>query len=83
MIDRLIVRMTPLLSMFDSVHLGQSAKVYIKGVADVLRRTPRQGLVMSRDHIETVTLIGINPAAEMKRTAIRKKIIAGRFPRNN
>ena len=57
--------------------------LYIKGVADVLRRTPRQGLMMSRDHIETVTLIGIDPAAELKRTAIRKKITAGRFPRNN
>ena len=57
--------------------------LYIKGVADVLRRTPRHGLMMSGDHIETVTLIEIDPAAELKRTAIRKKITAGRFPRNN
>jgi ABC-type lipoprotein release transport system permease subunit len=57
--------------------------LYIKGVADVLRRTPRHGLVMFGEHIETVSLIEIDPAAELKRTAIRKKITAGRFPRNN
>ena len=57
--------------------------LYIKGVADVLRRTPSHGLMMSRDRFETITLIGIEPAAELKRTAIRKKITAGRFPRND
>jgi ABC-type lipoprotein release transport system permease subunit len=57
--------------------------LYIKGVADVLRRTRSHGLMMSRDQVETVTLIGIDPAAELKRTAIRKKITAGRFPRND
>lgn len=55
----------------------------IKGVADVLRRTPCHGLMMSRGQYETITLIGIDTAAELKRTAIWKKITAGRFPRNN
>jgi ABC-type lipoprotein release transport system permease subunit len=61
----------------------KTESLYIKGVADVLRRTPRHGLVMSRGHVETVTLIGIDPAAELKRTAIRKKITAGRYPSNS
>ena len=55
----------------------------IKGVADILVRTPSHGLLTSRDLFETATLIGIDPAAESRRTAIHKKITAGRFPRNN
>lgn len=57
--------------------------LYIKGVADVLRRTPSHGLMTSRDRFETITLLGLDPAAELKRTAIQKKITAGRFPRND
>ena len=57
--------------------------LYIKGVADVLRRTPAHGLLISRDQVETVTLIGIDPVAEVKRTAVHRKITAGRFPRND
>ena len=57
--------------------------LYVNGVADVLKRIPSHGLMRFRDQVETVTLIGIDPAAELKRTAIRQKITAGRFPRND
>jgi ABC-type lipoprotein release transport system permease subunit len=57
--------------------------LHINGVADVLRRTPSHGLMTFRDRFETITLIGIEPAAELKRTAIRQKITVGRFPRND
>ncbi len=57
--------------------------LHTEGVADVLRRVPLHGLITYRDRFETITLMGIEPAAESRRTAIRKKITTGRFPRNN
>ena len=57
--------------------------LHTEGVADVLRRVPRHGLITYQGRFETITLIGIDPAAESRRTAIQKKITAGRSPLNN
>jgi len=52
----------------------------ITGVTCVLKRIPVQGFLSSRNKIEAITLIGIDPDQEITNTAIWKKIIKGRYP---
>ncbi|UCH21200.1 MAG: hypothetical protein JSU83_22280 [Deltaproteobacteria bacterium] len=53
--------------------------LFVEGVVGVLKRISIPGILTYEGNIETVTLIGVNPSAELKRTAIWKKIIAGKY----
>ena len=55
----------------------------INGTTAVLKRTELTGVFMNQSRVQSVKLIGIDPSAEKKNTAIWKKTIEGRYPRNN
>jgi ABC-type lipoprotein release transport system permease subunit len=51
----------------------------IDGVNGVLKRVPTRGILSGPEKIQTVALVGIDPAAEQKYTAFWKKNIQGDF----
>jgi ABC-type lipoprotein release transport system permease subunit len=53
--------------------------LFVEGVVSVLKRISIPGILSYQGNIETVTLIGVNPSAELKSTAIWKKIIDGKY----
>ncbi len=53
--------------------------LFMEGVVGVLKRISIPGILSYQGNIETVTLIGVNPSAELKSTAIWKKIIDGKY----
>ena len=50
----------------------------VKGVTRVLKRVRVPGTLWLENHAETLTLIGVDPAAEQDATAFARKIIAGK-----
>ena len=54
----------------------------VEGVASVLKRVSIPVILSYQNHIETVILIGVNPAIEFKTTALREKIIDGKYIQN-
>jgi ABC-type lipoprotein release transport system permease subunit len=59
----------------------KAENLYVEGVTAVLKRISIPVIISYRGHLETVTLVGINPVEESKMTAIWKKIIAGNYIR--
>ena len=55
----------------------------VNGTTSVLKRIVLPGVFVHQNRIQSVNLIGIDPSAEKKNTAIWKKTIDGRYPRNN
>ena len=53
----------------------------VEGVADVLKRVPVSGVLSHGSLGETITLIGVDPEAELRSTAIPRKIVEGAYPR--
>ncbi|MCP3875407.1 MAG: ABC transporter permease [Desulfobacteraceae bacterium] len=51
----------------------------VKGVANVLKRVQLPGFIHVKNKMEMITLIGIDPAQELKSSAFWKKTIKGRF----
>jgi ABC-type lipoprotein release transport system permease subunit len=54
----------------------------VEGVASVLKRISSPVILSYQNHIGTVSLIGVNPSEEFKTTALRKKIIDGKYIQN-
>ena len=55
----------------------------VDGVSDVLQRFQIPGSLHYREKIEGITLIAVTPNQEIKRTALWKKIINGRYIADN
>lgn len=51
----------------------------IDGVAGVLKRNLVPGILSNGDHVETITMVAVNPDAELRYTAIWKKAIEGKY----
>ena len=51
----------------------------IDGVDSVLKRISIPGILSNGNNIETITMVGVDPAAELKTTAIWEKTISGRY----
>lgn len=60
----------------------QPESLKIDGVAGVLKRSLIPGILSNGDQIETITLVSVNPVAELKYTAIWEKAIKGRYIQN-
>jgi ABC-type lipoprotein release transport system permease subunit len=63
-------------------HLPQSLhpeSLKTDGVIGVLKRILMPGILSSGDHVETITMIAVNPVDELKHTAIWNKAIKGRY----
>jgi ABC-type lipoprotein release transport system permease subunit len=54
----------------------------IHGVVSVLKRISIPGILSNGNTIETLTMVGVDPGAELKTTAIWKKTVSGRFLKN-
>lgn len=54
----------------------------VEGVSVVLKRVPVPGILSSGDRRETLTMIGIDPARELKHTSFWKKTVLGKYPKN-
>lgn len=57
-------------------------RLYVEGVASVLRRVSIPGMLSYNDRVEMVTMIGVDPFKEWKSTAIWAKTIEGRYLQN-
>lgn len=57
-------------------------KLKIHGVVSVLKRISVSGILSNGNTIETLTMVGVDPGAELKTTAIWKKTVSGRFLKN-
>ena len=55
----------------------------VSGVARVLKRIAIPGILKNADRMATIDMIGVDPAAELKATAIGKKTISGRYLTND
>lgn len=55
------------------------ARLKIDGVAGVLKRNMTPGILSSGKQIEPITMIAVDPNAELKHTEIWKKAIKGRY----
>ena len=67
------------------VFLPQSLdtqRLKIHGVVSVLKRISIPGILSNGNTIETLTMVGVDPAAELKTTAIWKKTVSGKFLKN-
>lgn len=51
----------------------------IDGVDSVLKRISIPGILSNGNNIETITMVGVDPVAEIKTTAIWKKAVSGRY----
>jgi ABC-type lipoprotein release transport system permease subunit len=60
----------------------ETQQLKIHGVAGVLKRISIPGMLSNGNNIQTVTMVGVDPAAEFKTTAIWKKIVSGSFLKN-
>jgi lipoprotein-releasing system permease protein len=63
-------------------HLPQSLhpeSLETDGVAAVLKRIQIPGTLSIGDHVETITMIAVNPINELKHTAIWNKAVKGRY----
>ena len=58
-------------------------KLKIHGVVSVLKRISVSGILSNENTIETLTMVGVDPVAELKTTAIWKKTVSGRFLKNS
>jgi ABC-type lipoprotein release transport system permease subunit len=57
-------------------------RLKMHGVVSVLKRVSIPGILSNGNTIETLTMTGVDPAAELKSTAIWKKTVSGRFLKN-
>jgi len=57
-------------------------RLKIHGVVSVLKRISIPGILSNGNTIETLTMVGVDPAAELKTTAIWEKTVSGRFLKN-
>ncbi len=57
--------------------------LHVSGVAQVLKRIVIPGILKNADRIATIDMIGVDPAAELKTTAIAKKTVSGRYLPND
>jgi ABC-type lipoprotein release transport system permease subunit len=57
-------------------------RLKIHGVVSVLKRISIPGILSNGNNIETITIVGVDPAAELKTTAIWKKTVSGKFLKN-
>ncbi len=55
----------------------------VNGTTSVLKRIVLPGAFVHRNRIQSANLIGVDPRAEVKSTAIWKKTVDGRYPQNN
>jgi ABC-type lipoprotein release transport system permease subunit len=60
-----------------------SERLQVDGTSSVLKRTSIPGMLLHQNRRQPAILIGVDPGAEEKSTAIWKKAIAGRYLRNN
>lgn len=51
----------------------------INGVAGVLKRNLIPGILTCGKNVETITMVAVNPVAELKHTAVWKKAVKGRY----
>ena len=61
----------------------QPQDLQLNGTTRVLKRIVIPGTLLHRNRIQPVSMIGIDPSAEKKNTAIWKKTVDGRYPRDN
>jgi ABC-type lipoprotein release transport system permease subunit len=61
----------------------KTENLLIEGVASVLKRISIPMILSYQNHIETVSLIGVDPSKESKTTALWKKIIDGKYIQNS
>jgi ABC-type lipoprotein release transport system permease subunit len=54
-------------------------RLKIDGVAGVLKRNLIPGILSNAENVKTITMVAVNPDAELKHTAIWKKAIKGRY----
>ena len=57
-------------------------RLKIHGVVSVLKRISIPGILSNGNTIQTITMVGVDPAAELTATAIWKKAVSGRFLKN-
>lgn len=55
----------------------------IEGVAGVLKRSLIPGILSNGDYVETIAMVAVDPAAELKHAAIWKKTLKGRYIQND
>jgi len=67
------------ISAFSLPSSLNTAMLKIDGVDSVLKRISIPGILANGNNIETITIIGVDPAAELKTTAIWKKVVSGRY----
>lgn len=60
----------------------KTENLLVEGVASALKRISIPVILSYQNHIETISLIGVNPAKETKTTALWKKIIDGKYIQN-
>jgi len=60
-------------------HSLNSKSLKIDGVASVLKRNLIPGILSNEENVKTITMVAVDPAAELKHTAIWKKAIKGRY----
>ncbi len=58
-------------------------KLRIAGTTAVLERVLVRGILSQGNQIETVTMVGVDPAAELAATAMWRKTISGRYPQKD
>ena len=58
-------------------------RLKIDGVAGVLKRNLIPGILSNEKYVETITMVAVDPVAELKYTAIWKKAIKGRYIQND
>ena len=57
-------------------------RLKIEGVVSVLKRISIPGILSNGNNMETLTMVGVDPAAELNTAAIWKKMVSGRFLKN-
>ena len=58
-------------------------RLHVPGVARVLKRIAIPGILKNADRFATIDMVGVDPAAELKATAIGKKTVSGRYLTND
>jgi len=69
------------ISGFDLLAGLNKKDLAIEGTVGVLKRTYNPGLLTNKDRFKMISLIEVDPAEEMKSTALWKKTVQGEYPR--
>jgi len=70
------------ISGFSLPQYLDTQKLKIHGVVSVLKRISIPGILSNGNNMETLTMVGVEPAAELETTTIWKKTVSGRFLKN-